>query len=130
MTRSTRQRDALTEVLLAAGRPLLPQEILDEARGSVAGMGLATVYRNLKRLLEDGVIQAVELPGEGVRYELALPGHHHHFQCTSCRRAFDVPGCVSGLDRLAPRGFSVDRHEVTLYGRCADCKSAARRAAR
>jgi Fur family ferric uptake transcriptional regulator len=123
MERSTRQKAAIRAAIEAAQRPLTPQEVLDVARLDVPALSIATVYRNLKSLLAEGAVEAVALPGESPRYESthAAETHHHHFQCTRCQRVFDVPGCAGELERLAPPGFQVDRHEVTLYGLCADC---------
>jgi Fur family ferric uptake transcriptional regulator len=87
----------------------------------VRGLGLATVYRNLKRLVADGTAQIITLPGETPRYEISDSAHHHHFQCTTCRRVYDIPGCPGNLRRMAPHGFKVEHHDVTLYGRCSDC---------
>jgi Fur family ferric uptake transcriptional regulator len=126
--RATRQRDAIRAAIETAGRPLSPSEVLREARAVVRGIGLATVYRNLKRLAADGAVRLVTLPGESPRYEVGEAGHHHHFQCTRCGRVFDVPGCPGDLRRLAPRGFTVERHDVTLYGRCAPCAKRSLRA--
>jgi Fur family ferric uptake transcriptional regulator len=123
--RATRQRAAITTAIRAAKRPLSPAEVLEHARASVQGLGLATVYRTLKLLIEDGSIQAINLPGESARYEPAESAHHHHFQCNMCRRVYDIAGCPGDLCRLAPRGFRVERHDVTLYGRCSDCGKAA-----
>lgn len=123
MQRSTRQRTAIRATIAAAGRPLSPQEVLDQARAEVPALGLATVYRNLRLLLEDGEIQGVNLPGDNVRYELAGHDHHHHFQCRQCQRVFDIHACPGDLQRLAPPGFLVEAHDLTLYGQCADCRS-------
>ena len=128
--RATRQRDAIKAVIRAAKRPLSPQEILDGARAAVRALGMATVYRNLKRLVAEGAVQVITLPGEIPRYEVTEAAHHHHFQCTTCRRVYDVPGCPGNLRRLAPRGFRVEHHDVTLYGRCSDCGEREARAAR
>lgn len=122
MERSTRQRDAIRSAIDAAGRPLTPQEVLKGAQKIVAALGLATVYRNLKSLVEEGSIQVVTLPGESQRYESSGHDHHHHFQCTDCHRVFDVHRCPGNLKDLAPRGFAVERHELTLYGRCVECR--------
>jgi Fur family ferric uptake transcriptional regulator len=121
LERTTRQRNAIRNAIESAGRPLTPEEILVAARTKVARLGLATVYRNLKLLLAEGAVAAITLSGDSPRYEAARAGHHHHFQCTTCRRVFDMKGCPGDLRRLAPRGFRVEHHEVTLYGRCSDC---------
>ena len=128
MERSTRQRTAIRQVIIAAARPLTPQEILDGVRESVSAAGIATVYRNIKLLLDEGEIRAVVLPGENPRYEAAQESHghdhHHHFHCIPCDRVFDVPGCPGSMAQLAPAGFTVEHHELTLYGVCADCAAA------
>ena len=121
MERSTRQRDAIKAVIDAAQRPLLPQEILESAQTQVAGLGMATVYRNLKSLVEANSLTVVSLPGESPRYESTGHAHHHHFHCTACDKVFDVHHCPGDLLDIAPSGFTVERHELTLYGKCDAC---------
>lgn len=128
MERNTRQRSSIRDAIAQADRPLLPQEILEAAQQAVPGLGLGTVYRNLKALVEEGELQAVNLPGENPRFELAGLQHHHHFQCRQCQRVFDVHACPGDLSRLAPQGFTVEDHDLTLYGRCKECAPAAKRA--
>jgi len=125
LERSTRQRAALLAVLQQAARPLLAQELLTLSQELVPGLGQATVYRNLKALVEDGVLTSVLLPGENPRYELAGLQHHHHFKCQACGVVFDIPGCPGSLASLAPPGFSVSAHDLTLYGCCAGCEPVA-----
>jgi Fur family transcriptional regulator, ferric uptake regulator len=126
MERSTRQRTAIRTAIDAAGRPLSPQEVLEAAQAEVPALGLATIYRNLKQMVEAGEILVVMLPGDSPRYEAAQHEHHHHFQCTNCKRVFDVHDCPGDLAKLAPKGFTVERHEITLYGRCDQCVQPAR----
>lgn len=121
MIRKTEQREAIRRVLEQAKRPLNAQEVLDEAQSKVAGLGIATVYRNLKALTKEGWLKTVDLPGDASRYELADIAHHHHFHCTQCGRVFDLHGCTGNIDRLLPDGFKPDRHEILVYGQCADC---------
>ena len=122
MERNTRQRSAIRDAIAQAERPLLPQEVLLAAQAQVPGLGIATVYRNLKALTEEGALTVVNLPGENVRFELSGHQHHHHFQCSYCQRVFDVHACPGDLGRLAPQGFTVENHDLTLYGRCSDCR--------
>ena len=105
MERSTRQRTAIRTVIDTARRPLSPQEVLLGAQELVA----------------EGAVQMVSLPGESPRYESSGHAHHHHFQCETCGRVFDVHQCPGDLKHLAPAGFLVRHHELTLYGQCADC---------
>jgi len=122
MERATRQRDAIRSTIKTAQRPLSPREVLDAARVSVRGLGMATIYSNPQLLVAEGGVQVITLPGESPRYEMKESGHHHHFQCTTCHRVYDVPGCPGNMRRLAPRGFTVEHHDLTLYGRCSHCR--------
>lgn len=119
--RKTKQRDALREVLDRAERPLSVAELLEAASKRVDGLGVATVYRTVSSMLSDGVLEAVVIPGEPVRYERANKGHHHHFQCEKCERLFDIEGCMENLRKLVPPKFRIKAHDVTLYGLCAKC---------
>lgn len=119
--RRTRQRVVIRSVLEAATRPLSIGEILELARKQVRGLGIATVYRTVGALLEEGFLSAVEISGEAARYELAGRGHHHHFRCRRCRRVFEVEGCLPQVQELAPAGFVVEEHEILLFGLCPEC---------
>lgn len=121
MERRTRQRAAIAETLRVAARPLTPAELLLEAQHQVPGLGIATVYRAIRAMLDDGSARQVDLPGSAPRYEPAHLGHHHHFQCRACGEVFEIHGCPGDLARLAPPGFELDGHDVVLFGRCGRC---------
>ena len=121
MERITKQGTAILNAIQTAQRPLLAQEILEAASVEVPGMGIATVYRNIKSLLDNGLLTTVHLPGENPRYESAHHHHHHHFHCTRCQKVYDVHDCPGDLKQLAPKGFAVESHELTLYGACDAC---------
>jgi Fur family ferric uptake transcriptional regulator len=123
MQRDTKQRQAIRRAIDEAGRPLSPREVLEAARVHQPGLGIATVYRTLKALVEEGALTQVELPGEPPRYETHGKRHHHHFHCRACDRVYELEGCPEGLRSLTPAGFSLESHEVVLYGRCAACSA-------
>lgn len=121
--RNTPQQQAIRTAIESAGRPLSVQEIHELASEGAPGLGLRTVYRVVNRLLDDGVIAPVIVPGQQDRYELAqiAAKHHHHFRCEQCDRVFDVHACPAGLQKLVPDGFVMTDHTIVLHGRCAEC---------
>lgn len=121
--RRTRQRQAVRDAFERAEGPLSPSECLDLAARDVPGLGIATVYRHIKQLAEDGWLEAVALPGAANRYEVAGQRHHHHFHCSDCDGVFDVQACPREIQDMAPRGFQLESHEIILYGRCPECRS-------
>ena len=123
-TRNTEQRIALRRVLLEADRPLSAQEVLQAAQKIVIGLGIATVYRNLRMLVDEKWLATVGLPGKPDRYEVAGKAHHHHFHCKVCNRVFEVAECASDLRQMTPAGFVLDGHDVVLYGKRSECASA------
>ena len=98
-------------------------EIHVRAGRGIPGLGIATVYRTVKALREEGAVLTVELPGEEPRYESVGRGHHHHFRCVACERTFDLAVCPVGIPSgtTLPGGYTVEDHSLTLYGRCAGC---------
>jgi len=128
MERNTRQRQAVLEAIDHAGRALTPNEILALAQASVASLNLSTIYRHLNALQDDARIVKVMLPGQAARFEAACAGghrdashHHHHFHCSACDRVFALHACPGSMQDLAPAGFVVQAHEITLRGLCAEC---------
>lgn len=91
------------------------------AKEAVPNLGMATVYRTLNHMLEDGVLKIVDIPGQSSRYEKAGKEHHHHFHCTSCNRVFDLQAPPLPSDIEIPEGYVVKSHDITLSGTCSDC---------
>ena len=120
--RHTRQKTAIQETFTVADRPLAPEEVLALAKERVQGISLATVYRNISSLVDEGRLAVVELPGRTPRYEVAGKVHHHHFQCSSCERVYELGACEILPKPSVPKGFHVTGHEFVVYGTCADCQ--------
>ncbi len=122
-TRQTQQRGAIYQAIENAEGPLTVNEIHDVAKESVANIGLATIYRNIKLLLEAEEIQAVILEDGVTRYERAGLEHHHHFRCRLCERVYDLEVCPISIPdgSTLPGGFQIENHDVTLYGTCPEC---------
>ncbi|MFA6009194.1 MAG: transcriptional repressor [Desulfobacteraceae bacterium] len=121
MTRQTSQRSAIEQVIQDSDRPMGIDEILSKGKEIVESLNQATVYRNVKLLLDCGTVRQILHPTQGTLYETAEKDHHHHFHCHGCNKVYDVPGCALKEDGIAPKGFVVEDHEVFLYGKCPEC---------
>ena len=125
--RSTRQKRAIRDVFERVARPLSTDEILAEAQADIKSLGIATVYRSIRALLDEGFLEAVEVPGRTPLYERSGKSHHHHFLCTECERVYELDGCSSEVRGELPRGFRATGHDVTIYGHCPACAPARRK---
>lgn len=155
MERHTRQRQAVVDALARSGQALSPQDLLVRAKSAVPTLNLSTVYRQIKGLQDAGQIVRVELPGQPARFEMAARDepaspaaqrhavdavataahvvhapdeasrHHHHFHCIECDRVYPIHACPGPMNHLAPPGFEVQHHDLTLRGRCASCVAGA-----
>ena len=122
MPHKTKQRSSILEVLDEIGRPVTPSELLDYSSVKSPGLGLATVYRALKQLVETGKVRKIEISGVPPHYEVLCEKHHHHFfVCEECQTMSVLAGCSGGFKKLLPAGSKMTSHEVVIYGECQDC---------
>ena len=98
-----------------------PQGLLGHAQRACPGLGIATVYRAIRDLVEEGRIRQVVVAGSAPRYERADMTHHHHFRCESCGRVTPLEGCVLDGKHQLPSGFNASSHEVIFTGTCPTC---------
>ena len=119
-TRNTKQKQLVAQVLQKTERPLTVQEILSRAQKHLPALGIATVYREIGRLIDAGELRLVAIPGDPPRYETPKH-HHHHFKCTGCDEVFELDGCLKNIAKLVPKGFTHETHDITLYGMCRAC---------
>src|ERR1700751_1046071 len=117
--RNTLQRREIRNVFERSDRPLGADEVLELGREKMAGLGMATVYRTIKALTDEGWLVPVALPGAPPRYEVRGKAHHHHFHCLKCGKLFELSGCLERLGELIPASFRVVDHVVLIYGYCA-----------
>lgn len=95
-------------------------------------VGIATVYQNLERLVEAGLVLRFLDSGGLMRFD-ADTSVHDHLVCVSCGRVDDVHAdpkdherasrAVSGLAGAHPE-WKVERSHIVLLGRCPDCRDA------
>jgi Fur family transcriptional regulator, ferric uptake regulator len=88
---------------------------------------VATIYRTVTTLVDQGVLHALTLDGGVTTYGLATAPHHHAV-CTQCESIIEVPArqLSSALEQaMAGSSFALsERAGLTLHGVCPQCQQA------
>ncbi|CAM3148253.1 Fur family transcriptional regulator [Stackebrandtia soli] len=124
MTRSTRQRTAVMDLLAEVDEFRSAQELHGLLKERGTKVGLTTVYRTLQALADAESIDVMRMPSGEHLYRRCSQGHHHHLVCRDCGRTVEVagPAVERWADAVAAdHGFTEVSHTVEIFGRCAEC---------
>lgn len=118
--RITRQRAALLRALAASDDHPDATGLHQRAQASEPGLSLATVYRTLAALEEQGVIHKLEFEGEPARFEPSDQKHHDHMIDIDTGEVMEFSN--DRIERLqaeiaAEMGYEIVRHRLELYVR-------------
>jgi Fur family ferric uptake transcriptional regulator len=88
-------------------------------------IGIATVYRTLSLLEENGLVSSVSLGAQGKKFEIANKPHHDHLICSECGKIVEFEN--EQIERLQQQiaeenGFILTDHLMQLYGICSECQ--------
>ena len=123
-----RQAQALAAVLETLPGFCSAQEIHAELRRKGEQVGLATVYRHLQALSEQGSVDTIrDVNAETLYRQCGSSVHHHHLTCRNCGSSVEVEG--RAVEQWAERvtseaGFTDVGHTVELFGLCPRCAEA------
>jgi Fur family ferric uptake transcriptional regulator len=123
--RMTRQRKIILEVLSASDSPRSAEEIAHSVHAYDADMALSTIYRNLEKMLELGMVLQTRFQDGLARYEQTSAMHRHYLICTGCgqRQSIDVCPLHHLEEQLeASTGFKITDHQLNIYGLCPECQ--------
>jgi Fur family ferric uptake transcriptional regulator len=123
-SRLTSARRVLLEALFAADGLVSAEYIADGMDGRFTRSDVSSVYRNLERLEQVGIVCHVHLGHGAGLYALERGGHHEYLVCEGCDRVDSVP--TQELDavrtEIAARfGYDVRFSHFPLVGLCAGC---------
>jgi Fur family ferric uptake transcriptional regulator len=123
--RATRQRVVVLGELMRERNDVTAQELHERLRARGERLGLATVYRTLGLLAEEGVVDALSHHRGELCYRWCGGGHHHHLVCTECHRVVEIDECElhPWLERLGEsHGFAAVAHHLEITGVCRECR--------
>ncbi len=95
--------------------------VYESARKAVPNISLGTVYRNLKYLADEGIIDTLETEDKKIHYD-GDKRRHSHFICKKCGKIIDLFSQVGFPEEIEKYGLSVTESKCFYYGECAECK--------
>ena len=125
--RTTRQLEQVFAALQGDHTHPSAHQIYQRVHRKLPRISLATVYRNLHSLVEEGKIHTLLLDEQGARFDPET-SRHDHFVCERCGRVVDLflrRARHLDLSSLGKQGYVVTTHSLTIRGICQVC--AARR---
>lgn len=127
---NTAQRRAIIDCLLKVGGHMTASSVHAELARNGHKVSPATVYRQLEKLVDEGVAVKSRPIGEKsacfeiVDRDACVRNHCYHMKCTSCGRLIHLS--CDKVDELcthmmAEHGFRIDMSSTVLFGTCESC---------
>ena len=105
------------------------QDLFAQMRGTGTKIGLATVYRTVQSMADDGEVDVLRTDAGEVAYRRCQSDtHHHHLVCRECGTTVEI--AARSVEQWAGRvaaehGFDEVQHVLEIFGRCSACRARA-----
>ncbi len=124
--RITPQREMIVEAIAHQGNHINADEIFALIQKRTRSVNLATVYRTLDLLVEQGLASQIDL-GEGrVIYATHQHGTHIHLVCRQCGQVLDADQeMLSAFNHRLQSDyqFAADLQHISVLGLCSQCQA-------
>ncbi|MBY5033504.1 transcriptional repressor [Streptococcus gallolyticus] len=121
--RITETRRAVIRYLIEHHYHPSAEMIYSELKPFFPNMSLATVYNNLKVLVEHGFVTEIKRSKDATTYYDFMGHDHLNVICENCGKITDVeldlPSIGQEIALLS--GYKITREVTTAYGLCPDC---------
>ena len=123
--RVTKQRIAVGQALDELDDFVSTQELYHLLHNRGDSISLATAYRILQSLADEGAVDVLRNgEGEAVYRRCSASSHHHHLLCRSCGKAVEIEAPMVeqwAEQTAAANGFVEVTHTVEIFGLCTEC---------
>jgi len=120
----TPQRVAILEYLLNTHTHPTAEAIFSSLTKLYPSMSLATVYKTLDTLKNEGIVNEINIGEDSNRYDVNM-SDHAHFKCSVCSAVTDLemPEALAQLSSHVLNSYDVSltSKRVFFYGECSCC---------
>lgn len=120
----SRQREIILETLRENVVHPTAEYLYELVKEKDPNMSLATMYRNLNKLADNGIIKKIEGLETSSHFDHNTH-EHYHFICDKCKKVFDVPFEIApdvAAKTEQKTGFTVKGYDIAIHGICSSCK--------
>lgn len=121
--RNTRQKEIILECIKEDSTHPTVAEIMERVSEVDASIGQATVYRNINKLLEEGLIEKLYSSADKFCYDADIV-EHDHLICIKCGKIIDLfdDDYTNKKKAIAKKySFEVEKASTTYKGICENC---------
>ena len=128
--RMTSQREIILEELKKTTSHPTADELYLQVKKRLPRISLATVYRNLEKMAELGLIQKIEAAGSQMRFD-GNPEFHYHIRCIHCGKVDDLSiEPIEAIEELTKakgeiNGYKLLSYKLEFIGICPKCQTTA-----
>lgn len=121
--KATPQRLAIIDTINSYGHINI-DKLYEEIKIKFQSISLATIYKNIRSMVDNLLLLEVKLPNEKSVYEIAKD-NHSHLVCSKCQEIIDVFVDTNSIvkDISSKYDFNIDQSDLVLSGTCKSCSS-------
>lgn len=123
--RITPQRELIINAISPTSSHFTAEVIFDQVHQHTKAVNIATIYRTLDLLVEEGLISRSDFGQGQTVYATEDHGPHLHLVCRLCGQvtAADAAYAQPLADSLRQaHQFNLDLNHITVFGTCANCR--------
>lgn len=122
--RITETRKAVVRYMIEADHHPSAEKIYKDLLPQIPSLSLATVYNNLRVLVEEGFVSELKVSNDNTTY-FDFMGHDHlNVVCERCGKIadfMDVDLSIFKQEAEEKTGYRVTKEQFMIYGICPDC---------
>ena len=122
--RITPQREMIIDAIAHSPQHITAEEIAEQIRAHTSAVNIATVYRTLDLLWQEGFACRNDLSEGKSVYATFQHGPHIHLVCRKCARVIDAERqMLDSLEKSLEENyhFQADLDHFSVFGLCDDC---------
>ena len=121
----SRQREVILDTLERNAIHPTAEKLMEiiKEENSESNIGIATVYRNLRKLADAGIIKRIEGLEDAEHFDHNTHTHYH-FICNKCKKVFDVDEDIADgiIEKTTQKtGFAITDYDIVFKGICKNC---------